>query len=339
MNHILPGIPHEAGWKRAAPRHTLSAQVLTRILDSALPHHHVLDIQPLAGGLRNANFKVHLSSASEPLVLRMYEHDHSLCQKEIDLLRLLSDSVPIPEIIHAEPRGLEEIPPFTLARYVEGPTFLELKRNSDTEAMAQAAFSAGEVLARVGHIRFPKPGWLGPGPAVTTPLLEGVNVIPRFLDLCLASVNLRNRMLADLCHCAHIFAWSWAARLAGLEHETHLVHGDFNRRNLVMQCVAGRWRVAAVLDWEFAVSGSFLCDLGNFLRYERAAKPLVEPHFSTGYLRGGGTLPENWRTLARLVDLTALCESLTHDELPNTVTSELVELVRATIESRDPQLP
>ncbi len=166
-----------------------------------------------------------------------------------------------------------------------------------------------------------------------------MDVIPRFFDLCLASVNLQKRMPADLRHCIHVFAWSWAARLAGLEHETQLVHGDFNRRNLIMQCVAGQWRVAAVLDWEFAVSGSPLGDLGNFLRYERTARPLVEPHFSTGYLHGGGTLPENWRTLARLVDLTALCESLTHDELPNTVAIELVELVRATVESRDPQLP
>ena len=35
----------------------------------------------------------------------------------------------------------------------------------------------------------------------------------------------------------------------------------------------GRWKVAAVLDWEFAISGSPLADLGSFLRYERTARP------------------------------------------------------------------
>jgi hypothetical protein len=34
--------------------------------------------------------------------------------------------------------------------------------------------------------------------------------------------------------------------------------------------------------------------------------------------------------------LTALCESLTHDVLPDAVVPELLELVRATIEDRDP---
>jgi len=32
-----------------------------------------------------------------------------------------------------------------------------------------------------------------------------------------------------------------------------------------------------------------------------------------------------------------LCKSLTHDELPHDVVAELVDLVRATVENRDPR--
>ena len=151
-------------------------------------------------------------------------------------------------------------------------------------------------------------------------------------------MDLRRHMPADLRDRCRALVWSRADELAGLDHEARLVHGDFNRRNLLVRRAAGRWSVAAVLDWEFAVSGSPLADLGNFLRYERASRPLVEPHFSAGYRNAGGTLPRDWRRLARLLDLTALCESLTHGQLPDTVTTELVELVRATVEDRDPQL-
>jgi hypothetical protein len=96
--------------------------------------------------------------------------------------------------------------------------------------------------------------------------------------------------------------------------------------------------VVAVLDWEFAIASSPLADIENFLRYELASRPLAEPHFSTGYRRAGGVLPEDWRRVGRLVGLTATCESLTHDELSEDIASELVELVRATAEDRDPRL-
>jgi hypothetical protein len=132
--------------------------------------------------------------------------------------------------------------------------------------------------------------------------------------------------------------WSWAPQLAHLDDAAYLVHGDFGKRNLLVRSVAGKWIVAAVLDWELAVSGSPLADLGHFLRYERASRPLVEPHFSDGYFHAGGTLPQNWRQLARLVDVTALCESLAHDQLPDTVVAELVELISAVAENGDPRL-
>jgi Ser/Thr protein kinase RdoA (MazF antagonist) len=51
----------------------------------------------------------------------------------------------------------------------------------------------------------------------------------------------------------------------------------------------------------------------------------------------GGALPRDWRRLARVLDLAAVCESLTHHQLPDTAIAKLVELVRATAENRDPE--
>jgi len=161
--------------------------------------------------------------------------------------------------------------------------------------------------------------------------------MPRFVDLCLASSRLERRMPADLRDRASGLVWQWAPQLARLDEEARLVHGDFNGRNLLVRCLAGRWSVVAVLDWEFAVSGSPLADLGHFLRYERDSSPLAEPHFSNGYLHAGGKLPPDWRQLSRRVDVIALCESLTHHHLPNTVVAELLELIRAAVENRDPR--
>jgi fructokinase len=333
-----PGAPHEARWTRWEPRRTLPPEILDRMVNTAFPSCRVIEIQALGEGARNANFKLHLEGQPEPVVLRIYEQDASLCQKELDLLRLAGGLVPVPEVIHAEPLGLEELPPFTMARYIEGISLRDLSRSGDKGATAEAAYSAGETLAALGRASFDRPGWLGPGPAVTAPLLEGKDPMPRFVDLCLGSINLERRMPAELRHRASGLVWRRAPQLARLDEEARLVHGDFNGRNLLVRCLAGRWSVVAVLDWEFAVSGSPLGDLGNFLRYERDLRPVAEPHFSAGYLHAGGALPRDWRRLARVLDVAAICETLTHDQLPDTVVAELVELIRAIAEDRDPDV-
>lgn len=338
MQTIFKGAPEEARWVKAEPRRTLPDPLVKRMLRSAFPHCHAFKMEPLTDGLRNANFKLQLDSEAETIILRVYEHDSSLCQKEMDLAALIGSSVPIPELIHAEPQGWEDVPPFALMHFVEGITFHDLKRAGDKDAIARAAYSVGETLASIGRTTFSKPGWLAPGPSVMEPLLDGVDVMPRFVGLCLASSNLQQRMTPELRERIRSSMWMWAPELRQLDEVACLVHGDFGKRNVLVQQVDEDWKVAAVLDWEFAVSGSPLADLGRFLRYERASRPLAEPHFSNGYLHGGGRLPQDWRHLARLVDLTALCESLTHDELPDSIAAELVELVCASVDGREPRL-
>lgn len=335
---MIPGSPREARWIRSEPRRSLPAPDLDRLLRHALGNCTVIGMQPLIAGFRNANFKVRLDTRVGCIVLRIYEQDPSLCQKELVLLRVVGVTVPVPQVIFAEPAGLDGLPPFILMQYMEGISFHDLKRKGDHDAIAQAAFSAGEALAAIGRITFPKSGWLGPGPTVAATLLDGANPAPRFVDLCLASTNLQRRMPAELRYRVTALLWARASQLAELDAQSSLVHGDFGKRNLLVRCDGGRWSVAAVLDWEFALSGSPLADLGHFLRYERAAHPCAEPQFSRGYLHAGGVLPGSWRNLARLVDLTALCESLTHDQLSDEVVAELVELIRATVEDRDPLL-
>jgi len=325
------GAPFESRWVRSEPRRLLPERLLDHC---AIPRSRVLTVES-AGGLRNANFRIQLDAPSEWVIVRIYEHDVSICRKELDLLNLIRTSIPVPEVIHAEPEGWNNVPPFAIFRYVDGVTFREVKRGGDAGAIAPAARSIGRTLAAVHRMTFAKPGWLGPGPLVGDPLLEGCDAAPRFIATCLESENCRQRMDADLRKKILDLVWSHAAELAGIEQERRLVHGDFGKQNVLVRCVSGSWAVAAVLDWEFAISGSPLVDVGHFLRYERHARPLVEPHFSQGYCEAGGVLPSGWRWLARVVDLIALCESLTHDDLTGDVERELVDLVRATAENRD----
>ena len=207
-----------------------------------------------------------------------------------------------------------------------------MRKTGDAEAVAQAARSIGETLAAFHRHTFAERGTLGAGPAVTGHFLNGPNAIPEFIDSCLASATLRRRLDERTRDRLQALAWSQAQELARLHDESCLVHGDFGNRNVLARRERGRWRVAAVIDWEFAVAGSPLFDIASFLRYESRLTPSREPHFSQGYECGGGKLPEDWRRLARVVDLTRLCETLTQEILPADVVTEVAELVRETAE-------
>lgn len=89
-----------------------------------------------------------------------------------------------------------------------------LIRRADSDAIGQAAYSAGKTLAEIGRIMFSNSGWLSPGPAVTLPPIEGPDPIPRFQEMCLESPNLQLRMPVDLRDRTHAVVWSVSLRQA-----------------------------------------------------------------------------------------------------------------------------
>jgi aminoglycoside phosphotransferase (APT) family kinase protein len=90
-----------------------------------------------------------------------------------------------------------------------------------------------------------------------------------------------------------------------------LVHSDYNGKNLLAVGGDGRWSISAVLDWEFAFSGSPLTDVGNMLRFRACRPPGFAGGFVAGYRDAGGQLPERWREISEALDLYALADFLT----------------------------
>ncbi|MFL6210837.1 MAG: phosphotransferase family protein [Pyrinomonadaceae bacterium] len=311
-----------------APAPAAVAQLLATIFRG----RRVVNMERLAEGLCNFNYKIDFDPPAEPVVLRIYGRDPAACRKEADLLRLLHDPIPVPEVLHVNAQGCNEVGPFIVMRYVAGLTFRQLKRTGAAAAIAQAAAAIGETLAAIGRYTCPLSSTLATGPAVNNQALQAAHAIPEMIDASLASPTLCARLDARARACVHALVCSRAEDLARLQTETRLVHRDFNNRNILVRETRGRWTVAAVLDWEFAVSGSPMFDIASFLQYERRHSPVREPHFSLGYERGGGRLPAGWWQLARIINLASQCETLTRMDVPPALIAEVAELVRATVE-------
>lgn len=319
----------------------MTPEQIRSLIAKVFPRRSVKNLQVLAGGLVNTNIRVDFEANYEPIVIRVYRNGAPVCRKELAIHDLISPTIRVPRALHAEPDGIEDSPAFLINEYVNALTFQELKRTKDLKAIQQASYSVGATLAAIGGFKFERPGRLeveehAAALAVGEKFIDGPDQIARLMDTFLASANCERRAGPKLIQRLHDYVWSWSSQIPDLEEVPCLVHNDFGNRNILVRQENGRWVVAAILDWEFAFSGSPLLDVGHFLRYERRSASLSEPHFSLGFVEHGGQLPDNWREIARVIDLSGLIECLTHDELPPAVEIELLELINATLDHRDP---
>jgi aminoglycoside phosphotransferase (APT) family kinase protein len=319
----------KATWKVANPPPPLPLTAADELLAAWRGTNRVVSAEPLVGGLMNWNYAIRLSGTAERFVLRFYNRSPDACAKEVRLLERLCGALPVPRVLHAEVQGVGAYPPFCILEFIDGISLRELHRRGDAKAVAEASYDAGRWLPRLARHSFQRSGLLSPdlevldGPFADASLAEVIEHIA-------AAPLFRQRVGAPLLRRLLDLAQSHEDDHPGANAEVSLVHGDFNSPNILVRHERGSWRVAAILDWEFAFAGSILCDIGNMLRYERPTQSRYEPHFSRGLLDGGWRAPDDWFLRARLADLPALCELLTRDAVPEAVVNELRELIGST---------
>jgi aminoglycoside phosphotransferase (APT) family kinase protein len=120
-----------------------------------------------------------------------------------------------------------------------------------------------------------------------------------------------------------------------IPNSTRLIHCDYNPKNILIRKVGPAWKVSAILDWEFAIGGSPLVDIGKFLRFEDELPPGFGESFIRGYVPGAVGLPSNWREVARLLDLAARVNFLERDGQTPKSFRTAVSVITKTVESID----
>ena len=108
------------------------------------------------------------------------------------------------------------------------------------------------------------------------------------------------------------------------------MHADYNPKNLLAVRRGGPWAISAVLDWEFAFSGSPLADIGNMLRPRPAVPADFTAGFIAGYREAAGRLPPDWREISEALDLYALADFLTRPP-DHRYSGQAVALIRARL--------
>jgi aminoglycoside phosphotransferase (APT) family kinase protein len=291
-------------WERDRAELALDAAALARLLDPVFPDAAIASVERVPGGLVNTNLKIVLRGRSSPLLLRIYQRDSREGLKEVALIRKLASHVAVPELIYAAQENPVTGHAYSMLSWVEG-------RGLDALALAgqdldSAGRALGIALANVHAMKFDRFGFLGADLRIVHPIdLDRAGLLS-YLDGEFAAGPGPARLGPELIAALREFVAREGQRVASWPGAPCLAHGDCNGSNLLFrQAPNGKWMLAAIVDWEFACSGTPGIDFAQLLRPPLGRRPVLAHTVVAGYRDAGGTLPPDWQAVARITDLFA----------------------------------
>lgn len=320
-------------WERREPLVALADGDLRALLRVAAPRLTLLRATPLTAGLVNTNYRIELEGAPAPLVLRVYTRDAAACARDQRLLRLVAGNVPAPAVLYADPDATHFRLPWMLMSWIEGVPLPDALANLAPDEAPSLATALGAAAAAIGSFRFPHPGFFTPNLSIAEPLDPPAAMTRERLRWLLFNGRAGVRLGSGLTERLSAVIETQCDELAPLAGHVALVHADYRDSNiLVARGEGGVWRVAGVLDWEFAYAGPSLFDLGSLLRREATMLP---PGFAaqivTAYRAHGGYAPLGWRRMTLLMDLMNLCGFADMPDTRGAMLADVVSLVEVTL--------
>lgn len=310
-------------WERTTPVIVPSRDELAACLRRADGSTALVGFDVLSGGLANTNIRLRTDGETD-YVLRLHQRDPASADREALLFPMAGMVVPVPVMVaHGKPGDILAHR-WSVLRYMPGEPMDALAAPGRHAELASAMHHAGTLLAKLqalGPMLWPFPP--------TVPSLELTPaVFTDWLDAALGPRAAGPHLPRPLTGRVRRFADAWTHALASVASERALVHCDYNGANLL---VAGG-RVTAVLDWEFAMSGTSLWDIGNMLRHF-AHRPEVHSPFIEGFRADGGRLPERWRELAALLDIMNLADMIGRSEPGSKRQASMIASIDAHLEA------
>lgn len=324
-------------WEKTDQHYSISPQTIEGMVALAFPQSKLISHEVISGGCANLNIKITLQDKKQPYILRVYLRDKDAAYVEQKLGEILKDKVPIPQIYFV---GDVDEYRFAIAEFMSGITLRDLLLGDEVYDMEQLMEEAGKILAKIQTVKFPCSGFFGKDLSIQDPITNTGYV--DYAKECLKHPTVIDTLGQDVILKISTVLERYASLFPD-ETQTHLLHGDYDPANLLVDRANGRWKISCVLDWEFAFSGSPLQDVANMLRYAHHMPKIYETSFITGLQNGGVNLPEDWRLRIDLLNLIALLDPpdcLDRIQRPNRCADicELIEHILSRIVSDGPTI-
>jgi len=293
----------------------------------------ILSVQPVTGGLVNTNLKVTLSDSPHAVLLRLFQREPLKARIEAALDALLGDGVPRARFLHFDESNSVTGHPYAVLQWIEGAQLGVVASGADEAALAELGARTGAALAQIHSFRFDRYGFFTADLSVPVTIdLDRAGLLA-FMRQCLCDGPGGERLGAELTARLFAFVERDGDRLNAWSGAPCLTHADFNPSNILVRHVGNGWQIAAVLDWEFALSATPALDFGNLLRPPFGEQAGFVEGLAHGYPAAGGFLPDDWFRIARIADLFAWADLLGRRSEDPALTVDASRIIAATIES------
>ena len=317
-------------WERDGAEIAFDRAAVAALLAPVFPNATVTRFERVSGGLVNTNLKVVLGDRSSPVLLRIYQRDAGHGLKEVALIRALAERVPVPELLHAADKNPVTGHAYSILRWVEGRGLDGLVLAG--EDIDPAARPLGAALATVHAVKFDRFGFLSPDLRIVYPIDLDCDGLLAYLERAFAAGRGAARLGTELTTALRKFVEREGDRIAPWPGAPCLVHGDCNGSNILLRRGAsGGWELAAILDWEFAFSGTPGFDFAHLLRPPLRRHEGFAAAVAAGYCDAGGTLPPDWQAVARITDLFAWIDILSRPEAGANVVEDARNIIGAIV--------
>lgn len=170
------------------------------------------------------------------VVLRVYPKKDTIKKgKELKISELLLDFPEIPKI-HQSSSFTHNIFEWNVVDFVDRITLAEAQSH-DHDLLLEVYFEIGIMLAKLKNITFPTYGLLNEKLEVQEikTVTSAFHLIANFIMDCLNDKNFIKRVGVDLPNELHNLVIKQEHTLYEIEHESHLVHGDFKVENILVK--------------------------------------------------------------------------------------------------------
>ncbi len=296
-------------WEKADSQHSISNAIIEDMLLKAYPDRAIKSYHMISGGCINLNIYVEFKGNYQPCVLRVYLRDKKAAYREQKIGILLRDQLPVPEIFYI--RKYDEYC-FAIVSFLPGIPMRDLLLGDQAFDLKSLMYDASICLSKIIQYKFPAAGFFDEDLNVDK-LIDRAGYI-QFGKMCVKDKQviaiLSDEQLSQVTLCFERYGEYYPDK-----NEKNLVHADFDPSNILVNQIEGEWKISGILDWEFSFSGSFLCDVGNMLRYAHLMDPVYEQSFLEGLKASGIVLKKDWRITIYMMNILSLLDCLTRSDL------------------------